>query len=257
MWSRFFTCCCLALVFAAPLAADMQDSAWRARDLLGPDRWAQVLKIENSRGSAQPPTVYALVFELEGRLWIYAENRGTESLSTHRDRLEQDKADLGPLLRNIDPGFTRFSVLRTAPPRAANARVPVELPNGCFIESVAFLRSLVATGRTPDQARLLAYYGINGPGHGGHTILYYERHGQRFFYDPAGPATPLLIAESVRPDALAIAQVAAPKFDQRRPERAVFLPLRVPAAFPLEWSDRQTVASNTAIREPSASLVAN
>ena len=213
---------------ALPLRGGMLESAWRARGMLGPGTWAEVLRIEKTSPAAAPPAVvFALVFELEGRLWYYAENSGTESLSLYRDHLAEDEADPGPLLRAIDPGFGRYEVLDVAvhvtPARAAGG----PLPQGCFIECVAYLREMVDAGQVPEEARLVAYYaGAKGDSRG-HTVLSFTRAGQRYCYDPSAGAKPRPIPATVSSSALAISGWAAPGPGYAPPRRAVFLPLSV------------------------------
>lgn len=257
MLPRLLSCLCLALLCAAPLAADSQDSAWQARDLLGPERWAQVVRVESNRMLGRSTVIHALVFELEGRLWFYAEHRGTESLSLEDGRLAQDKADLLPLLRHLDPAVTRYQVVPRPAAHFASARLNPALPNGCFIESVAYFQRLVDTGRAPDEARLLAYYGVNGADAGGHTILYYERAGRRYFYDPAGAAAPARLADDVHSDPLAIADAATPAFARHRPQRAKFLPLRIPSSIRTEWADYTAFTASAPISDSLPGALAN
>jgi len=258
MWRHGLQLGALFLAAIASLRADMQESAWRARAMIGPDRWARVLRIERVRPRAASPEVrYALVFELEDRLWFYADDEGTQSLSLRRGRLERDKADLGPLLKEIDPGYRRHELVLIAP---ASVKTPAAsaapLSQGCFIECVAYLQSLAAAGRMPEDARLLAYYGAVAVGSRGHTVLYFKEKGRRFYYDPEATPGLAAIPDQVPPDALAIARVAAPGVGYARPARAVFLPLRPPAAALREWRGREVAAGGGAgLRDASAPLL--
>lgn len=219
----------LAAVVSLP--ADMQESAWRARAMLGPEHWACVLRIERVRPqSASRQVRYALVFELEDRLWFYADDEGTQSLSLWRGHLVRDKADLGPLLKEIDPGYVRHEFVPTPPVADRPPAGPAPLPQGCFIACVAYLQSLAAAGRRPEDARLLSYYGAAPVGSRGHTVLYYTENGRRYYYDPQAASSPAAISDRVPTEALAIARAAAPGRGYARPERAVFLPLRPAAA---------------------------
>ena len=47
------------------------------------------------------PILHALVFELAGMLWFYTAEDGTQSFSLRIDRLDAEKADFGPMLRDI------------------------------------------------------------------------------------------------------------------------------------------------------------
>ena len=256
MWCRFFRCCSVIFAVATALGSDLRESAWRAREMIGPDHWAQGLQIEIARGSSRPKTVHALVFELEDRLWYFSDDTGTESLSLYRDHLAEDKADLGPLLRQIDPGFVRYQVLPDESRGAAPVRDRRPLRHGCFIESVAQLRAMVERGQAPDHARLLSFYGMNGAHGGGHTVLYFERQGKRFFYDPSEPAAPVLIPNQVRPDALDVARLAVPTFVSQPPQRAVYFPLRVPLAPVSDRTGLGTMATNAGATDtPTAALL--
>jgi len=235
--------CGLGMVLAGSLRADLAGPAWRARALLGPGHWSQVVRIERARTAFVPERVlYALIFELENRLWYYAGDEGTQSLSLQSGRLEQDKADLEPLLRAVVPGLRRYSV------QASGEPVPVEpgpresLPQGCFIACVAFLQSLVADGRPPDAARLVAYYGAPSVRSPGHTVLYFEREGSRYYYDPQGGPTPVPIPDWLADDALTIARFSAPGAGHAPPKRAVFLALQVPSSLRGEWPERDRMA---------------
>jgi len=96
----------LLLATASLRAGDSLAHARQARALLGPAFWSCVLRIENeTRGGAYAPMLHALVFEFAGRLWFYTDANGTQSFSLHRGRLAEEKADFGPLLRDIEPGF--------------------------------------------------------------------------------------------------------------------------------------------------------
>jgi hypothetical protein len=174
----------LLLVVAARGSESLQD-ARRAQALLGAEVWSQVIRVENTGWSRRyPRRVEALVFELAGILWFYTDADGTQSLSTQRGRLAQDKADLTPLLREIDHGFTAWSPV----PDDERARAEVRaargpLRNGCFIESVAALRERLAAGESPGDPQLLSYY-IAGAGH---TVLTYQAGDGVRVIDPAEP----------------------------------------------------------------------
>jgi hypothetical protein len=258
MWLRRLSWCSLALLAAVSLPADMRESAWRARGMLGPARWAQVLRIGLAqRGSTPAREVYALVFELEDRLWYYADDSGTESLSTQRGRLAQDMADLGPLLKKVDPRFDRYEVLRREPGDIVTSDRAAALPQGCFIECVAYLQAMSDLGRAPDEARLVSYYRAAGGRTQGHTVLYFARQGEGFFYDPEGSQAPVPIGHEVRLEALAIARAAAPAFGYPPLERAVFLPLQVAPAKAPGRIGQDLAASRPIADERSAPVLLN
>lgn len=176
----------LALLGTVALAAD--DSlvhARRAQALLGPDVWSQVIRIENnSRTNRYPRTLHALVFELADVLWFYTDTDGTQSFSIWRNRLADEKSDFGPLLADIEPGFTRWRVMPNEPGEQQGA-----FPNGCFIESVAAWRARLAEGGETMKPRLLAYYIDTYRGRAGHTVLTYFVQGELEVVDPVGGTT--------------------------------------------------------------------
>jgi hypothetical protein len=195
---RFF----LALLGVALLRAD--DSlahARRAQALLGPGVWSQVVHVENStpRGT-YPRELHALVFELAGILWFYTDTDGTQSFSLRRDRLAEEKADFGPLLRAIEPGFVRWGA---APDGDAK---PGKLPKGCFVESVAALRTRLARGEPAADARLLSYYVDLDGVRLGHTVLSYHTTSGIEVIDPVRPAQVRRFPEADGADALRLAR---------------------------------------------------
>lgn len=187
---------------ASVRADDSLAHARQAQAMLGPEVWSQVIRIENTaRRSPYPATLHALVFELEGVLWFYSDQDGTQSFSLQRGRLAEEKADFGPLLRDIDRGFTRWRVVPAAGGAAEAARGP--LPNGCFIQSVAASRAL---GDGAEQPQLLAYYVRTASGLRGHTVLTYKAHGRLGVFDPEQPHHARNFPETLGRDALALAR---------------------------------------------------
>jgi hypothetical protein len=191
---------CLAALLGLPLAASASDGlsdALAARSHLGAQVWARVVRIENTsvrgalRRSPYPDTVYALVFELSGALWFYSDANGTQSLSLRLGAIDADKADPGPLFKAIDPGFARWSWVDSL---AGWRHTPAgELPNGCFIESVAALFRRVAAGGEAQAPRLLSYY-IDTPfGRQGHTVLLFAAKGGLAAVDPELSERPVAI----------------------------------------------------------------
>ena len=191
------------LLGAAALRAD--DSlvhARRAQALLGPGVWSQVIRIENdAHPSRYPRTLHALVFELEGVLWFYTDTDGTQSFSLHRGRLAEEKADFRPLLRDIEPGFARWRVVPGGPGEEHG-----EVPNGCFIESVAAWRARLAQGGETAQPQLLSFYVDTWEGRIGHTVLTYTTRKDQEVIDPEGPAAPRHFSAALAGDPLALAR---------------------------------------------------
>jgi hypothetical protein len=220
----------LALMVLLPEArADALTSARRAQALLPEGTWSRVLRITNSgRRSPYPAEVHALVFEYADRLWFYTETDGTQSLSLHRGRLAEEKADLQPVLRAIDRGFTGFA---DAPPprdgdRLPNASAAKRLPNGCFVESLSFFGQLCAADQAPDEANLLLFYTGRGRERKGHCVLHYRRGDAQFVYDPTGVREPERVHVREGPEPLDVARWVCPENAVRPLDRAVFVPLR-------------------------------
>jgi hypothetical protein len=199
---------------ARPAAPDLStvqvsslDNARRAQALLGAGRWSRVIRVENTAGHRRyPATVYALVFEEAGILWFYTDADGTQSLSLHPGRLAEEKADLAPLLREIEPGFAAHAIL----PEAADdlAAGGGALPNGCFVESLAALSDRVRGGELIARARLLNCYVDTPGGRRGHTVLTYETPRGVFLLDPGRSLTPRSVPREWADDALALAGAA-------------------------------------------------
>ncbi len=223
----------LLLLTTAVVSADTLSSARTARALLGPDLWSRVLSIENTHGTARyPAQLYALVFELEGRLWIYTGLDGTQSLSLYANRLERDKADLGPLLREVSPALARFEDVTDALPSRLVSRVKEteDLPNGCFVKCVARWRALLAEKSLPDEAGLLAYYIDTVAGRLGHTVLVYRQDGRRYVYDPEGEGTVFFVPEWLPGDPLRLARAVYPLSHRQALADARLLALNSPIA---------------------------
>ncbi|HZZ58225.1 MAG TPA: hypothetical protein VFE31_10375 [Opitutaceae bacterium] len=198
----------LALGATVHAAADPHLAhVWRARRLLGPETWARALRIANRAPGRYPAEVDALVFELEGALWFYTDADGTQSLSQYLNRTERDKADLGPLLRAIEPGFAAWE---DAPPCLEDS-VAGALPNGCFIQSLGLLRERRMAGLALARPRLLSYYVQTPGGLRGHTVLQFRegdawrvvdplRPKARLVIHPRNPDDPRACAIQLRPD---------------------------------------------------------
>ena len=193
---------CLVLLLAtagiAPagvssLPGGLQD-ALAARALLGGGIWARPVRIDNGgprghwRGSAYPRTVYALVFDLSGILWLYTDSDGTQSLSLTHGTLAKDEADPGPLFRAIDPGFASWSWVDDPP---GDWHVAARnLPNACFVESVAALLRRMDAGSEAESPRLLSYY-VGTPRTRGHTVLLFGTRGGLSAIDPESSDEPI------------------------------------------------------------------
>ena len=191
-------------------APDGLSDALAARSMLGPDVWARVVRIENgaARGawkrSPYPQTVYALVFELSGILWFYSDADGTQSLSVRRGTLDADKADPGPLFREISDRFGSWAWVDDPPGWRAPAPKPP--PNACLIECVAALRRRIAVGEEADSPRILFYYVDTPNGRLGHTVLLLGSGVGFTAVDPAKPENPIQLPAYVGNDARSVSR---------------------------------------------------
>lgn len=159
--------------------------------MLGPAIWRRVIVIQNSALSSRyPRTLGAVVFEMGGILWFYASVDGTQSLSQRLGQLDADKAGLGPLLTEIDPGFTRWEV---SPDNAVDGATGPAPANACFLECIQLLRERLASGAVVIEPRLLSYYVSVRGGILGHTVLYFRTMEGPMVIDPRFPKKRLRI----------------------------------------------------------------
>lgn len=244
----------LFLLAAAVARADALASARTAQALLGPGVWSRVLHIENRAGTARyPKELHVLVFELEDRLWFYTEFDGTQSLSIYAGHLEQDKADLGPLLRTVLPELKRFTDVTnslTPQPPISRTRDAEWLPSGCFIKCIARLHALQRDASPPDEAGLLAFYINTVAGLFGHSVLVYRQDGRRYVYDPEGAGTVFLLPESKSNEPLALARSLYPSSPKQAPTQARMLRLLHPVTV------RSEMVATARTEEPASSLAA-
>jgi len=224
------------LFVATTVRADSLACARLARTLLGPGVWSRVLRIENRRSDpAHPLDFHALVFALEDRLWLYHSNEGTQSLSIYAGRLEQDEANLAPLLHAVLPDLTGFQdVTEQVNGRALGPEWPPPLrrpgdtlPFGCFIECLARWRELQAGPAPPEEAGVLAFYFDTGTGPHGHSVLVYRQNRLRYCYDPAAGETFEMESSTPTGTPLELARGLNP---MQTPFKAHLLALHRPAA---------------------------
>jgi hypothetical protein len=179
--------------------------------------WSQVIRIDNeAHESSYPSTVYALVFEEGGLLWFYTDSDGTQSLSLHRNRLAEERDDLGTLLRAIDPGFVHFTELE---PELRGSRMANDpLPNGCFVECVGALRERIMLGDRIEEARLLSCYANTRRGLRGHTVATYRTPAGFFMLDPTASKKPHALPSdySDKPEAIAALALEGAKVAKAR-----------------------------------------
>jgi len=195
----------------------------QARARLGEEVWARVIRVDNTaHHGVYPSQAYALVFEFNGILWFYTPYDGTQSFSIYRGRLEQDKNDFTPLLREINRGFANYAVL----PEAVGESLPPakNLPNACFIESLVALRQQMAREEVTHAALLAYYYGPEG--RIGHTVLTYETRKGFYVVNSAISARPAAMDRRLAADAMRLAAVVHPG---ARVARARLLPVDLTA----------------------------
>jgi hypothetical protein len=179
------------LLVVTPLFAGSRESAFLAQDILGPDIWSRVVRIERAplEGDRRPAEMYGLVVAFADILWYYNEYDGTQNLSTHQGRLSADKANLAQLLREIDPALIRFTEETERPPPAL---MPDMVPNACFLSCLRHWEMLQRSAHPPKRVRLIACFPPGSPTQG-HMILEYRRGLRRFVFDPDRPTQQITI----------------------------------------------------------------
>lgn len=208
----------LLLVCALPLRADSREAAFQARAMLGPGVWSRVLRIENDRSgrdSRYPAVFHGLVVAFRDILWLYTEFDGTQTLSQYAGRVAEDQANLGPLLRAVEPGLVRFADVTDQPPFGVLARPP---PYHCFLACVARWQQLQRESLPPERARLLAYYVDRQ--RQGHMVLEYWRAGRRYVFDPQHPLSERELPARLGDDPLKVARALVPASARHQPTRA-------------------------------------
>src|SRR6187455_2988907 len=145
------------LLVVTPLFAGSRESAFLAQQMLGPQVWSRVVRIENepAEHSRYPAEFHGLVIAFADILWFYTEYDGTQNLSSRRGQLAADQADLEKLLREIHPNLTRFTIETDAPPAHD---LPQVLPNACFVACLKHWAKLQESKRPPKRVRLIACF---------------------------------------------------------------------------------------------------
>jgi hypothetical protein len=176
----------------------------RAQATLGSEIWSRIIEIhpENPRRGARRE-VYALVFEFSGILWFYSAE-GTQSFSLQVGDLENQKHNFAPLLRAINPAYSRFEVVEAASQPVTPASGSIA--NGCFIESIVALRDRLDAGEEIESARLLSYYQDMYGTIVGHTVLTYQTPEGAFVIDPQLGRKPMRVARTLSDDAGTVAR---------------------------------------------------
>ncbi len=207
---------CTALAFASPAAS--LASALRAQAMLGNEVWSQIVRIENTGSTTRyPRALHALVFEVAGILWFYTDSDGTQYFSTHRGHSAEDKNDFARLLREIHPGFQRWTAVEAAIPPETNK--PTPLRNGCFVESLANLRQRLIAGGAVLHPRILCYFSRSS-GLRGHAVLTFETNAGVEVIDPIWPKSPQVFPLTVAQNAQALGTAL-----DGHAEKALWVPL--------------------------------
>jgi len=179
------------LLVVTPLFAGSRESAFLAQDILGPDIWSRVVRLEREplEGDRRPAELHGLVIAFADILWYYNEYDGTQNLSSRRGQLSSDKANLAALLREIDPAMIRFTEETERPPATV---MPDVVPNACFLSCLRHWEMLQRSAKPPKRIRLIACFPPGSPTNG-HMILEYRRGLRRFVFDPDRPTLQITI----------------------------------------------------------------
>ncbi len=208
-------------------AAD-EIAARQVQAMLDGHLWTQVVRMENKRPNRTlPAESWVTVFELGGRLWIYMPREGTRSLSVYRGRLTRDKANLRAVLKHLEEGYAGHEVV-VADDRADAAMnlfaetevTNDDIPNSCFVRSVAWFERLQGMDAPVEDAHLLLYFGGSGASRWGHTVLIYETLKGLFVWDPNEPEAARPVDVKRVSDALALARRVSPGTVRSRVEMA-------------------------------------
>ncbi len=204
-----------------------RDMALQAEQMLSEQRWAEAVTIQNiNKTSRYPETVYATVFEFNNSLWFYT-GTGTQPLVASKNRVEEFKTNLLPLLQTVDRGFTSFAVLDSFSQKLS--KLP-QLPNGCVVESIFSFNSVQREGTPILAAKLLLYSssqnsrrGVMGNA-GGHCVLIYETPQGMFFVDPPEIGVSGKIRQTESWDPVQIANEIESAYGKIKIDEAFFVP---------------------------------
>jgi len=216
----------LGLLLAVPALAGSRESAYRARELIGPDVWARVVRLEDApvEGSARPAKLHGLVVEFADVLWLYTEYDGTQNLSQQRGRVAADKANLGELLHAADPALRQYTIEPEAAEPIGESVIP---PNGCFLSCLVRWRELRQTEHPPKHARLIACFPPEDRS-AGHMLLEYRRGLSRYIFDPDQPTKLIRLPWFSTDEPLAVAGRVLKERWPEPPVRATSLDLNPP-----------------------------
>lgn len=233
----------MALLLAIPLRAGSLESAFRARELIGPGVPTRLVRIENHAAgpSRYPAEFHGLVISVADIVWLYTEFDGTQNLSFRRGRVAEDQANLGALLQAVEPGLQAFRDETDAAPAQPLPSAP---PNGCFVACLARWRELLQSANPPRAARLIACFPPNRPS--GHMLLEFRRGRHRYVFDPDVPNHLRRLSRDVGDAPLAVASAALSDRWGVAPIRAT--PVELPA--PLVPPARKMIAADSRSAPP-------
>lgn len=186
-------------------------SALQAQEMLGEGVWSRVVKLTHDNAKSRyPETLYATVFEFDNVLWFYT-STGTQPIERSRNRVDQYRGDLLPLLRTLERKFNGLTFLAPSQELAENPTEIPSLKNGCVIESIYTMEKLRTQGENLKRANLLLYSTTRNSRRGvsgnsvGHAVLVYETDEGFFVVDPPEihVVRPLTETEGWEPEVLA------------------------------------------------------
>jgi hypothetical protein len=233
----------VALLLAIPLRAGSLESAFRARELIGPDVPTRLVRIENraTGPSRYPAEFHGLVISFADIVWLYTEFDGTQNLSFRRGQVAEDQANLGALLQTVEPGLQVFHDEASATPAQPLPSAP---PNGCFVACLARWRELLQSASPPRAARLIACFPPDRPS--GHMLLEFRRGRHRYVFDPDLPDRLQRLSREVGDTPLAVASAALHDRWGVAPVRAT--PVELPT--PLVPPARKMIAADSRSAPP-------
>ncbi|MEJ1973063.1 MAG: hypothetical protein WDM96_11570 [Lacunisphaera sp.] len=215
----------LGLLLAVPALAGSRESAYRAKELIGPGVWSRVVHLENEpvKHGSYPSEFYGLIVEFADVLWFYTEYDGTQNLSRRRGQVAADKANLGELLRAVDPALRQYTIKPDLSEPIGENVIP---PNGCFLACLVRWRELRQAEHSPKHARLIACYPPETKA--GHMLLEYRRGLRRYIFDPDRPKQLIRLPWFSTDEPLAVAVRVLGERWPELPVRASALDLKPP-----------------------------
>ena len=182
---------CLAFIPGGRAA--LQD-ALVARDVLADLVSTCVVRIEFDAGPQSRPPIYAMAFNLEEVLWLYAPEIGTRALGPATGAWP-DPAALSARLQRLDAGIRRVTVYSN-PVAPIVRQEQLYLDNACVISALHSLtRVLDSDERITDAGLILMAFDAADPSRFtaslvNHCVLTYRRDGRWWCLDPSKSLQP-------------------------------------------------------------------